>query len=246
MVIKDAYGDIFKDVKKILVVLAHPDDLEISCGGLIARLTKDDKAIRAVITTNGGKGTKEKTGVTEKEFSTLRVEEQFKAGEILGISRKNNFNLQIPDGELETTIVNIGRIVFHIREFQPDLVITHNPLDFVIHFFNKSTWINHRDHRNTGIIALDAVYPYSRDTGFFPEHFSKYQLKTHSVKKVLINDSYNSPFVKYFDISEQIDQKKKALQQHLTAFNPADAGDYIDENKFDSGYFEPLAYYEVY
>lgn len=154
-----------ESVIRVLIILGHPDDMEINCGGLIARLIDEGEKVRLVVTTNGGKGTKDKD-IAGKEFATTRVAEQLKAGEILGIPRKENFNLEIPDGELEANLKTIEKIVWHIRQFKPDIVITHNPEDTIIKFFNKSTWINHRDHRNTALATLDAVYPYSRNTKY--------------------------------------------------------------------------------
>jgi LmbE family N-acetylglucosaminyl deacetylase len=245
MEIKDSFSEVFNDIKKVLVVLAHPDDMEIVCGGIVARLTSNKIQVRLVVTTNGGKGMKDKEGLNESEFAKSRISEQVNAGKILGIPEKQNFNLEIPDGEFETSVENIGKIAFHIRQFKPNLVITHNPTSNIISFFNKSHWVNHRDHRNTGQVTLDACYPYARDTGFFVEQL-KNGLNPHSVTKVLLADSYTSESVKYFQIDEFLDKKKNALQQHITAFDPADADDYIEENKIEDGYYEPLGFYKIY
>ena len=75
---KDDFENIFKDVEKVLVVLAHPDDMEINCGGLMARLAASKRIVRLVVTTDGGKGTKDKF-LNEREFAKLRIEEQIKA-----------------------------------------------------------------------------------------------------------------------------------------------------------------------
>lgn len=243
--INDSFQEIFKEVKKVLVVLAHPDDMEIICGGTIARLKSEGIEVRIVVTTNGGKGMKDKQGLNEAGFGAQRVKEQIKAGTILGIPEDQNFNLQIPDGEVEPSLAYIERIVYHIREFKPDLVITHNPQNELVSFFDKSFWVNHRDHRHTSQIVLDAVYPYSRDRGFFTDHFEK-GLDVHSVTKLLLADSYTKKNVKYCKIDDFVEAKTKALQQHVSAFNPEDASDYIDENKLEDGYFEPFAYYEIY
>ena len=244
--LKDSFSEIFSDINKVLVVLAHPDDMEVNCGGLMARLRAEGREVRLVVTTNGGKGMKDKEGITEENFATGRIEEQKRAGEILGILESENFNLNIPDGELFHSLDNIEKIAFHIRQFAPDVVITHNPEDIFIHFFEKGVWVNHNDHRNTGLIVADAVYPYSRDRGFFPEHFTKNRLSPHIVTKMLIADSYTKDAVKYFSIGGYIEQKRKALQQHVSAFSPDDADSYIEENKFGDDYFEPLAYYKIY
>lgn len=243
--IKDSFSEIFNNVKKILVVLAHPDDMEIVCGGTLARLVDSNIPVRLVVTTNGGKGMKDKRNLVEKDFAATRVREQIRAGNILGVSEDQNFNLQIPDGEFEDSLQNIEKIVFHIREFQPDLIITHNPQSEIINMFNHSFWVNHRDHRNTAKVTLDAVYPYSRDRGFFVEQFDK-NLEACSVTKVLLADSYTKENVKYCRIDDYLDKKRVALQQHVSAFHPDDADDYIEENRIEDAYYEPFGYYQIY
>jgi LmbE family N-acetylglucosaminyl deacetylase len=245
MKVKDSFDEIFGSLNKVLVVMAHPDDMEITCGGLVARLTDVGKKVRLVVTTNGGKGMQDKKGFSENDFGQARSEEQLKAGEILGIPQRENFNLQFPDGEVSSGIESIEKIVFHIREFKPDIVITHNPEDIIVHFFEKSSWVNHHDHRNTGTVTIDALYPYSRDRGFFPEHFEK-GMEQHTVTKLLLTDSYVKPQCKYFQIDKYASKKRAALQQHLSAFSPEDASDFVEENKIDDHYFEPLGFYEVY
>lgn len=246
MVPKCSYKEIFSDKNKILVVLAHPDDAEVVAGGLITRLSQDKKQVRLVVTTNGGKGMQDKKGLTEEEFGGTRVKEQIKAGKILGIAEDQNFNLGLPDGEVEASVENIGRIVFHVRDFKPDIIITHNAEDAIINFNNHSHWVNHRDHRNTSWITLDAAYPYSRDRGFFTEQFDKMGLEPHTVSSLLITDSYMHPEVKYFDVTDQIETKKEALRNHPSAISPDYAEDYAEENKIEDGYFEPLRFVEVY
>lgn len=244
--IKDSFSEIFNNVNKVLVVLAHPDDMEIICGGTIARLVDNNIAIRLVVTTNGGKGMKDKKNLSESAFANARVKEQVAAGKILGIPEDQNFNLQIADGEFDNTLQNIDKIVFHIRQFQPHLVITHNPQTEIINFFNKSFWVNHRDHRNTSQTTLDAVFPYSRDRGFFTDHFEKDKLDVFSVNKVLLSDSYTKQEVRYCKIDGYTNKKKEALQQHISAFDPEEADDYIEENKIEDGYYEPFGYYNIY
>src|SRR5690554_4264110 len=107
MHIKDSYEEIFEDVNSVLVVLAHPDDAEVTCGGLISRLTKDGKKVRLVVTTNGEKGMRDRDDISPEDFSKRRIQEQTDAGKILGISEEDNFNLEIPDGEVECTVENI-------------------------------------------------------------------------------------------------------------------------------------------
>jgi LmbE family N-acetylglucosaminyl deacetylase len=186
--------------------------------------------------TPGGKGFQDRTDVTEEEFAKIRVAEQFAAGLALGILREENFNIGVKDGELENTLENIEKVVFHIRQFKPDLVITQNPFDPINTFSEKIHWINHRDHRATASIACDAVYPYSRDRGFFPHHFTKYGLSPHTVSGMLFSDAYSYPDVKYFEITDYIDKKTKALLQHKNAFSAETVeSEFLEETRLEPG-----------
>jgi LmbE family N-acetylglucosaminyl deacetylase len=242
---KDHYDEIFGDVKKVLIVLAHPDDCEIVCGSTVARLAKDGKQVRLVVTTDGGKGIKGKTGISETEFGKARQEEQMDGGLELGIAKDQNFNLGMPDGEVEHNYDNIGKIVWHIRDFKPDLIITHNPSDEIITFSPTSTWVNHRDHRNTGLLALDAAYPYSRDNNFFPEQLAQ-GLTRHEVHKFLFTDSYTKPYAVAFDTHEFLDAKRRALAKYTNPIDPDDIEGYISEMEQPDGYFELLGYVTIY
>ncbi len=216
--ITDSFEKVFGDKQNIMIVTAHPDDNEIICGGIVARLIAEKKNVRLIVMTNGGKGFQNRTDTDEIEFAKIRISEQIAAGRELGIKDENNINLNIKDGECENTLENIEKLVFHIREFKPEIIITHNPFD-PINSFNKDIhWVNHRDHRNTASIVLDAVYPYSRDRGFFPKHFTQ-KLEPHIVSELLFSDSYSYQDVKYFEITNFVDKKRKALHMHKNALS---------------------------
>lgn len=234
MKIQDSYSSIFKDKNNILVIMAHPDDNEIICGGIVARLIKDGKNVRLIVTTNGGKGFQNRTDTNEIEFAKVRFQEQLAAGLELGIPESQNFNLDIPDGEMENNLTNIEKIARHIREFKPDIVITHNPDDTINYFSEEIKWVNHRDHRQTAMTALDASYPYSRDRGYFPHHFSDHNLEPHSVSAFLFSDHYMNPKVSYFDVTDFRKQKESALLKHKNALGEEIEG-FMEEGVMDDG-----------
>lgn len=238
----DSFDFVFKNVRKVLTVMAHPDDLELICGGAIARLINDGKEVRSIVMTNGGKGMQGRTDITEKEFAKLRVSEQMAAGRELGIPENQSFNLNISDGELEPSIENIGKVVFHIRQFKPDIVITHNPHLMLVKFSKTSRWVNHRDHRNTGMIVWDAVYPYSRDRGFFPEHFNKFGLSEHTANYLLFSDAYQDENLLHIDITDFAEKRKNALSKYKSSLTDKDVSDSMDEIRDGDRYFEPLGY----
>jgi LmbE family N-acetylglucosaminyl deacetylase len=239
---QDSFETIFKDTRRVLTVMAHPDDLELICGGTVARLIAAGRKVRSVVMTNGGKGMQNRTDITEKEYAQLRVSEQIAAGEALGIPDEENFNLDIPDGELEATVANIEKIVFHLRQFKPDIVISHNPRVVFVKFSESFRWVNHRDHRNAGMIAWDAVYPYSRDRGFFPQHFSQFDLTPHAVNYLLFGDAYSDESVRYFDVSDFTKQRRNALSQYSSSLTEDDIEGLMEEIRDGNRYFEPLGY----
>ncbi|MBI2797820.1 PIG-L family deacetylase [Candidatus Saccharibacteria bacterium] len=240
--IKDSYNDVFKHKKRILVVAAHPDDNEVICGGLVARLTTDGKKVRLVVTTNGEKGVgASKTDPTA--FGEGRKQEQQKAAAVLGIPVGENFNLDVPDGEFENSLNNIEKIAWHIREFKPDIVITHNPDEVINTFSSKDgvRWVNHRDHRDTALVTTDAIYPYSRDRAFFPDQLQK--LEPHTVTEVLYADSYEHPCRVYFDVTDYVDKKAEALNCCPSVIESEHVQEYVDETKIGDRYYEQLRYY---
>ncbi|TVR77752.1 MAG: bacillithiol biosynthesis deacetylase BshB1 [Chitinophagaceae bacterium] len=97
----------------ILAFGAHPDDVELSCGGSIALHVKAGKKVAIVDFTSGELGTR---GTPE-----LRIKEAEKAGKILGISERENLNFQ--DGFFEHNKSNLIEIVKRIRHYKPDLVL---------------------------------------------------------------------------------------------------------------------------
>jgi len=242
---KDSYSEIFEDKERILVVLAHPDDMEIICGGTVARLIKDGKKVRTVIGTNGNKGMHEGNYSTE-EFRKIRLESQKKAGMKLGLKEEDIVNLDVPDGEFEASLENIGKIVYHLREFQPQIVITHNPFELINDFSEDCNWINHRDHRNLANSVFDATYPYCRDNGFFPEQVAK-GLKPCYVSEFLMSDSYmrNNPIG--FEVSNSLEEKQAALMEHRAGnvLSQEEVDGFMEEIQRDGGNFEIMGYKKI-
>lgn len=243
---KDFYHDIFSDVGRVLVVAAHPDDFEVMCGATVARLLEDGKKVRLVVTTNGEKGVKDKEGVSEEALISQRGSEQQLGARAIGIADEENFNLGIPDGELEATVENIGRIVYHIRQFKPDCIITHNPHDVLVaHPASPIINVNHRDHRHTGLITIDAAYPYSRDNNFFPEQLVA-GLTRHEVHKLLFSDSFGNTSAIRINVDNCIEKKKQGLAAHASQFNQEDIPRIIDHFlKESDGYYETFGYAQI-
>lgn len=186
-------------VERVLVIAPHPDDAEFGAGGTIIKWAAAGKEIYLVICTNGDKGSPDPEMTSEK-LAKIRRKEQEAAAKILGI--KEVIFLDYPDGGLEDTPEFRGKLVRLVRSIRPSAIATNDPY---------MKYISHRDHRITGMVALDAVWPYSRDHLFYPEHAEE-GLKPHKVKEFYMWRSEEPNF--YVDISDVFDQKLKALLCH--------------------------------
>lgn len=227
MIRTDEYTRIFGEKQRVLVVMSHPDDAEIYCGGTIARLRQDNKEVMVLKMTSGNKGSRQEK-ITEKELSQLREREDANAMEILGVSKEHTTCLKIGDGSVENDIQTIGMVAKYIRLFKPDLIITHNPEDMIIRFAQDINWVNHRDHRNTGKTAIDAAYPYSRDVLFFPEHFQDQKAESHSVLEFLLVDYYDHQDTVHIDVTNVVDIRTKAIAAHKSQYPQEKAQDSTD------------------
>jgi LmbE family N-acetylglucosaminyl deacetylase len=222
MMIKDAFEEIFKDVHKVLVVMPHPDDCELYCGGTVARLVQLGKVVRVAKMTYGEKGCRQDK-VSPEELKLIRKNEDTKSMRILGIDDGENIYLDLGDGQVEADIETIGVIAKQIRTFRPDLIITTNPEDMIIRFDKNINWINHRDHINTGKAVLYGSYPYSRDISFFPEHFADKKLKSHICTKFLLTDYYDHPDNVLIDVTETLDIRINAHAAHSSQYSREDS-----------------------
>ncbi len=214
---KDSFEEIFGSKERVMVIFAHPDDAELYCGGTIARLTGSGKRVMSIKMTSGDRGSRQEK-ITQEELKRIRETEDKKSMEVLGIKKEDNIYLGITDGAVENNEETIGKLVKLIRNFKPNLIITHNPEDVIIRFDKNTNWINHRDHRNTGITAIDAVYPYSRDLLFFPEHFKEGGVTSHKVSEFLLVDYYSHPDVVYLDVTNYIPTRVKAHASHKSQY----------------------------
>ena len=120
----------------ILAFGAHPDDVELGCGGTIAKMISEGKTVALVDLTRGELGTR---GTDE-----TRKEEAANAAKILGISAREN--LEMKDGFLQNSEEYQMRIVKMIRKYQPDIVLA-NAIDD-----------RHPDHAKGAKLVSDACF----------------------------------------------------------------------------------------
>ena len=189
---------------RVLVIAAHPDDPDFLAGGTVARLAKEGREVAYGILTNGNKGSDDRR-VTSEQLVSIRAEEQRRAAQVLGV-RAVEF-LGYEDGELEDTRDLRRDVTREIRRWRPDLIITLNPHRT---YNNFPGW--HRDHRVTGRVVLDCVYPLARDRLAFPELSREYE--PHSVHEVHFIQWEQPRLV--VDISETMEMKLEAIRCHAS------------------------------
>ncbi len=193
-----------KTIKRVLIAVAHPDDAEFGCSGTVARWVKEGREVSYLILTNGDKGSSDRR-TTSEELARIRAQEQLNAARVLGVEQVEF--LGYPDGELEDTREVRRAVTAGIRRFRPDLIITQNP--------NRTSnlYASHRDHRTTGGVVLDCVYPLARDHLSFPELLSQ-GLEPHRAREVYIM-AWEKPDM-VVDISDTMELKLKALACHTS------------------------------
>ncbi|HEX7556512.1 MAG TPA: PIG-L deacetylase family protein [Leptolinea sp.] len=191
--------------KRILVVLAHPDDPEFFCGGTLARWAKQGHEIQYCLITNGNKGSDD-PAITPEGLSKLREVEQKKAASIIGVNQIQN--LGYDDGMLVADLKVRKDVVRVIRQTKPDILVSCDPQNY----FPNEGYINHPDHRTAGQIALDAVFPACGNRMFFPELISDEGLEPHSVDEVWLSLTAQSNIT--VDITDTFEIKLRALHEH--------------------------------
>ena len=111
---------------RVLAVGAHPDDLELLCGGTLARFASEGHEVVMCHATTGNKGSYVHTS---EEISRIRTAEAEQAAAICGAEHTT---LELSDGEILATDVGQRRLVVDlVRESRPDLIITHSPNDYM-------------------------------------------------------------------------------------------------------------------
>ncbi len=184
---------------QVLVIGPHPDDSEFGAAGTVARWVREGKQVVYVICTNGDKGTSD-IHIKPEELARIREGEELAAAKVLGV-REVVF-LHYPDQGLEDTPGFRKDLVRQIRTYRPDIVATSDP-------YRRYIW--HRDHRITGQVTLDAIFPYARDHLAYPDLLEE-GLKPHKVKEVWLwgSDDINLRI----DITDTFDVKLAALRCH--------------------------------
>ena len=183
----------------VMVVTPHADDAEFGVAGTVACWVREGRQVVYVVCTNGDKGTSD-PGMNPEELAIIREQEQLAAAKLLGV--REVIFLCHPDQSLEDTPEFRKEIVRLIRIYRPETVVTADP-------YRRYVW--HRDHRITGLVALDAVFPYARDFFSYPDLIAE-GLLPHKVKEMLF---WGAEDINYrTNVTDTFDLKLAALRCH--------------------------------
>jgi len=222
-----------------MTIQAHPDDQEFSIGGTLAKWAEAGCEIVSVIITNGDSGSNDldKDGDYKPVLAELRKKEQLAANEILGI--KETVFLHYPDGELEATIPLRKELTRLIRKYKPDTVVTGNPEAW----FYGDDYINHPDHRAAAQAACTATFPSAGSRLMFADLLSA-GYEPHDPKRLYIHGTDKADT--WVDITDTLDLKIKALQQHASQVPVDEVGKWMTEWAEEEAKDKDMKYAESY
>lgn len=194
-------------VQRVLMVAAHPDDVDFGSAGTIATWTDAGLTVSYCIVTDGDAGGFEPR-VPRSAIGGVRQDEQRKAATTLGVTDVEF--LGYPDGRLTVSFELRRDITRAIRRTRPDRVVIQSPQRDL-----RSLYGSHPDHQAAGEAALCAVYPDARNPFAHPELLAEEGLDTHTVPEVWVS-SPNDRADHYVDITDTFDRKIAALRAHAS------------------------------
>jgi LmbE family N-acetylglucosaminyl deacetylase len=225
--------------QRVMSIHAHPDDQEFSVAGTLAKWAQAGCEIISVIITSGDSGSNDpaKDGSYKPVLAELREKEQLAANDLIGV--KETVFLHYPDGELEPTIELRKELTRLIRQFKPDTVLAGNPEAW----FYGDEYLNHPDHRAAAQAACEAAFPSAGSRLMFADLLSA-GYEPHDVKRLYVHGTEKSNA--WIDITETMDLKIKALQQHASQINPDEVGKWMREWAEEEAKDKDMKYAESY
>jgi LmbE family N-acetylglucosaminyl deacetylase len=191
------------EVERILVVMAHPDDVDFGTAGSVAAWTDRGIEVTYCIVTDGDAGGSDLT-VSRTDMAALRREEQSAAAEVVGV--KDVTFLAYPDGRLTPSIELRRDLSREIRRVRPNRVVCQSPERMWDRLF-----ASHPDHLAAGEATVCAVYPDSRNPFAHPELLAD-GFEPYTVPELWLV-AMNNPN-RAVDVTKTFDRKIEALRCH--------------------------------
>ncbi len=193
------------DVERVLVVFAHPDDVDFGAAGTVATLTKAGIEVTYCVVTDGDAGGFD-PAVPREDIAGIRRAEQRAAAAEVGVTDVRF--LGYPDGRLYVTHDLRRDISRVIRQVRPQRVITQSPDGNYARIY-----ASHPDHLAAGEATLCAVYPDARNPFAHPELASDEGLDAWAVPEVWLMATEPN---RWIDVTDVLETKMSALRRHVS------------------------------
>lgn len=162
------------ELRRVLCVVAHPDDMEYGGSAAVARWTAQGAEVSYLLLTAGEAGMR---SCDPEEAAAIRAEEQRRACELVGVT--DMVILDLPDGTLEASLDAREQIARRIRQLRPEVVLTQT-------WALEVGWgLNHADHRSAGLATLDAIRD-ADNPWVFRELLEQERLEPWAVRELLV------------------------------------------------------------
>ena len=225
----------WKGSKKIMIILAHPDDPEFFMGGTIAEWVRQGHDVNYLLLTKGQRGVS--PGFPDSAMLvSVRMAEQQNAAAKLGV--RNVSYLDYQDGYLVPGIETRKNVVREIRRIRPDIIATCDPL-----LIYQRGRINHPDHRAAGQIVIDAIFPAVGNPAFFPELIDE-GFPQHRVEELWLSLPVDANFE--MEVTRHWQLRLDALLEHVSQVGEPSA--FLDhmETRRRSQWGEDMRYVESF
>ena len=187
---------------RILSFMAHPDDSEILVGGTLFQLKSSGWEIGIATMTAGDRGSATHSRV---EISRIRLEEARDAAAYLGASY---FCAGLNDAEVFADAENLRKVVEVMRGFDPDVVLTHSPVDYMVDHEEASRLV-----RAASFAVAIRLYETGADSAAPPGHATPALYYSDPVEGIdPMGNRIHPQF--YVDISGRMESKREMLSRH--------------------------------
>jgi LmbE family N-acetylglucosaminyl deacetylase len=218
-----------------MAIVAHPDDIEFSCAGTLARWSKAGARVSYVLCTSGDVGI-DTPGMTRRHAAEIRETEQNEAARLAGATEV--IYLREPDGMLQATLDLRKKLVREIRRFRPEVVVTGDPTIV----WAGNDYINHPDHRAAALAALDATFPAAGQPNLF-EELAEEGYTAHKPRKVYVL-TWGDDAELFVNIDATIEIKIEALRAHKSQMKEWDPEENIRQWAGESAKGKEMQYAE--
>jgi LmbE family N-acetylglucosaminyl deacetylase len=202
-----------EDVQRVLVVAAHPDDVDFGAAGTVATWVKNGLEVSYLLVTRGDAGGFDET--PRDEMPVLREAEQRAAAGAVGVTDVA-FLDGYPDGTLTPSIPLRRDITRAIRRVRPERIVTSSPL----RRWERIAGPSHPDHLAVGEATTCAIYPDARNPFAFPELLLEEGLEPWVVREVWYHGGPSPDHI--VDITATYPQKLAAILAHTTQTSHVD------------------------